>query len=61
MVKNKREARRIGKLGKGKRKTYGDVGAAVEQRRLAGIRSGEARRAKLARIAADIQSLKARL
>ncbi len=46
MIKTRREARRIGKLGKGKRKTYLDPDAAKEQRRLAGIASGNARRAK---------------
>ncbi len=46
MIKTKREARRIGKLGAGKRKTYLDPDAAKEQRRLAGIASGKARREK---------------
>ncbi len=46
MIKTKREARRIGKLGRGKRKTFLDPAGAIEQRRLAGIASGKARREK---------------
>lgn len=43
---NKRHYRALGKLGAGKAKTFSDEEAAKEQRRLAGIASGKARRAK---------------
>ncbi len=61
MVKTRREARRIGRLGKGKAKTFTDPAAAVDQRRAAGIASGKARREKLARIASDIRALQNRV
>lgn len=61
MVKTRREARRIGRLGAGCRKTFSDPAAAVEQRRAAGRRSGQARRAKLAAIAAELRSVKERI
>lgn len=61
MVRTKREARRIGKLGKGKPKTFSDPERAIQQRRLAGIASGKARREKLAKIAGELQSVKARV
>lgn len=38
------EAQRLGRLGKGKPKHYSDPDKAREQRRLAGIASGKARR-----------------
>lgn len=43
---NKRHYRELGKLGLGVAKTFHDKAAAQEQRRLAGIASGRARRAK---------------
>ncbi len=61
MVKTKREAQRIGRLGLNKPKTFKDLDAAKEQRRLAGIASGKARREKLARIASDIRALQNRV
>lgn len=61
MVKTRREARRIGRLGAGRPKTFRDPLAAIEQRRAAGRRSGEARRANLASIASALRSVKERV
>ncbi len=72
MVKTKRDARRIGRMGEGKPKTFLDPVSgrrvpaneserAKEQRRQAGIASGKARREKLARIAGEIASLQNRV
>ncbi len=61
MVKSKREARRIGRLGKGRPKTFKDPAEAIEQRRAAGIASGKARREKLAAIGEKLRAVQERL
>lgn len=44
MVRNTTEARKLGRLGKGKAKSFADPEAAIEQRRQAGIASGKSRK-----------------